>query len=80
MLADVFLYQVIDLSTRKKNILDLVLSSSPDNIENITVDSTFGLPSHHYCICFDLYLNFKLTKLERFLTMQMLTLIPFGTA
>ena len=50
MLADAFLYQVIDLPTRKENILDLVLSSNPDNIVNISVDSTFGLPSDHYCV------------------------------
>ena len=60
MLADVFLYQVIDLPSRKKNILKFVLSFNPDNIKNITVDSTFGLSSDHYCVYFDLYLNFKL--------------------
>ena len=55
MLAEVFLYQVIDQKEKWP-----VLSSNPDNIENITVDSTFGLPSDHYCVYFDLLLNFKL--------------------
>ena len=70
LLSDSFLFQVIDLSTRERNILDLILSSDPDIVANIHVDNS-GLPSDHNCVYFDMDLDPIITT--------MLILIPLGT-
>ena len=64
---DFFLHQVNMYPTRVNNILDLVLTTTPDNIVNMLCVSanTMDLSSDHHLMFFDFLLHVKLTGLDR---------------
>ena len=46
-IQDQFLHQHVDKPTRGNNILDLILSSNPEQVRNITVSEQFGTSDHN---------------------------------
>ena len=64
---DFFLEQVNMFPTRKNNILDLVLTTTPDNIVNLSCISarSVDLSSDHNLIFFDFLMHVKLTGDDR---------------
>ena len=53
---DLFLHQHVTTATREKNLLDLVLSSNPEQIRNVQVTERFGT-SDHNMVKFDIIMK-----------------------
>jgi hypothetical protein len=64
---DFFLQQVNIYSTRVNNILDLVLTTTPDNIVNLScvAANKVHLSSDHHLMFFDFLLKVKLTGYDK---------------
>ena len=64
---DFFLQQVNMFPTRRNNILDLVLTTTPDNVVNLSCVSatSVDLSSYHSLTFFDFLLHVKLTRHHR---------------
>ena len=63
LIMDLYLFQLVDRPTRKKNILDLVITNSPSTVSSIDSGPYFaeaGLPSDHYPVVFDIDFSGKL--------------------
>ncbi len=60
---DCYLVQKVNEPTRGENILDLVLVSDENMVENVKVSEPFGT-SDHNVITYDLVCNVELKKLE----------------